>query len=544
MGALERHACAACALRFRGETSREAYARTCAPLATREDGTRERACAFCLGILQIAVHDDAPSASSSGAADVDDEETKHADRRVLDIASTREFAWRARARGHAPASFKLDVILPAAVHTRERAARARPRDGESGRDVTPIDAVLRALVCPLLSRALGCEEDAENAAYALTAKYKYRDDDKETRFLAGVPLKLTAREREERNKYRASARNHWRREKGSKRKRGGGGAADAFFAHLSSPEDPFEEEFAAAKRAYGDAGNRLAQMDDEMFLDVVNEPPAPEFPARCVLEAFHQPAHVGGWYVKLDRGVPQSRWISRESGERIGRGSVVESIESVVLEHMRSRGAKFNSSGREDMDVRMLSDGRPFALQVHDPKRARVDAEDVAAMERDINARYETTGVRVRGLCLTSKACYHAVGQASSEHEKEKSYVAVVRLSRPATREDHEKIASTSRLVIQQATPTRVVHRRSDMVRPRTIVSMSSEEIPGSPDSVLLRLRTQAGTYVKEFVHGDGGRTTPSLGTLLDCRANIIQLDVTAINDDWNPKDASMTDKD
>jgi len=196
------------------------------------------------------------------------------------------------------------------------------------------------------------------------------------------------------------------------------------------------------------------------------------------------------------------------------------------------------------MDVRMLSDGRPFALQVHDPKRSRVDAEDVAAMEREINARYETTGVRVRGLCLTSKACYHAVGQASDEREKEKSYVAVVRLSRPATREDHEKIASTSCLVIQQATPTRVVHRRSDMVRPRTIVSMSSEEIPGSPDSVLLRLRTQAGTYVKEFVHGDGGRTTPSLGTLLDCRANIIQLDVTAINDDWNPSEASTAEKD
>ena len=82
-----------------------------------------------------------------------------------------------------------------------------------------------------------------------------------------------------------------------------------------------------------------------MFLDVVNEPPAPEFPARCVLEAFHQPVHVGGWYVKLDRGVPQSRWISRESGERIGRGSVVESIESVVLEHMRSRGLSLTVRG-------------------------------------------------------------------------------------------------------------------------------------------------------------------------------------------------------
>jgi tRNA pseudouridine synthase 10 len=67
---------------------------------------------------------------------------------------------------------------------------------------------------------------------------------------------------------------------------------------------------------------------------------------------------------------------------------------------------------------------------------------------------------------------------------------------------------------------------------------MSSEPIPGSPDSFILRLRTQAGTYVKEFVHGDAGRTAPSLGDLLGCRAEIIQLDVTAINDDWNPSGA------
>lgn len=36
-----------------------------------------------------------------------------------------------------------------------------------------------------------------------------------------------------------------------------------------------------------------------------------------------------------------------------------------------------------------------------------------------------------------------------------------------------------------------------------------------------------AGTYIKEFVHGDLGRTVPSIGSLLDSEADILQLDVT-----------------
>lgn len=41
-----------------------------------------------------------------------------------------------------------------------------------------------------------------------------------------------------------------------------------------------------------------------------------------------------------------------------------------------------------------------------------------------------------------------------------------------------------------------------------------------------LHLTTQAGTYIKEFVHGDLGRTTPSLGSLLGLEVDIIALDV------------------
>ena len=50
-------------------------------------------------------------------------------------------------------------------------------------------------------------------------------------------------------------------------------------------------------------------------------------------------------------------------------------------------------------------------------------------------------------------------------------------------------------------------------------------------------MRAQAGTYIKEFVHGDGGRTLPSLGSLLGCGepAEILELDVLEVHMDFLP---------
>lgn len=44
-------------------------------------------------------------------------------------------------------------------------------------------------------------------------------------------------------------------------------------------------------------------------------------------------------------------------------------------------------------------------------------------------------------------------------------------------------------------------------------------------------LLASAGTYIKEFVHGDLGRTVPSVGSLLESEADILQLDVTNVYD-------------
>lgn len=55
----------------------------------------------------------------------------------------------------------------------------------------------------------------------------------------------------------------------------------------------------------------------------------------------------------------------------------------------------------------------------------------------------------------------------------------------------------------------------------------------------ILHVVTEAGTYIKEFVHGDFGRTKPSIGTIIDDEVDIIALDVVAVNLDW-PKEINV----
>ncbi len=66
--------------------------------------------------------------------------------------------------------------------------------------------------------------------------------------------------------------------------------------------------------------------------------------------------------------------------------------------------------------------------------------------------------------------------------------------------------------------------RRTVMTRHRSITALSATVI----DSYHFRLRltTQAGAYVKEFVHGDFGRTKPNLTIILDRFVDILELDV------------------
>ena len=77
--------------------------------------------------------------------------------------------------------------------------------------------------------------------------------------------------------------------------------------------------------------------------------------------------------------------------------------------------------------------------------------------------------------------------------------------------------------MLKQTTPARVEHRRAMLGPPPRHPPDDSGAHPGEPHQLLLRLRTQAGLYVKEFVHGDGGRTVPSLVDVAGVREKLKQ---------------------
>jgi hypothetical protein len=89
-------------------------------------------------------------------------------------------------------------------------------------------------------------------------------------------------------------------------------------------------------------------------------------------------------------------------------------------------------------------------------------------------------------------------------------------------------------LTIYQKTPLRVMHRRSLMTRTRTIYAIETTYL--NEHFFLMRLVTSAGAYVKEFVHGDLGRTKPNIASLLNTQAEILQLDVVWLYDEIERK--------
>ena len=80
---------------------------------------------------------------------------------------------------------------------------------------------------------------------------------------------------------------------------------------------------------------------------------------------------------------------------------------------------------------------------------------------------------------------------------------------------------------IGQLTPSRVAHRRADMVREKQIYDCKIERIEGT--IAILTLETESGTYIKELVSGDNGRTKPSITELIGSPCKVKELDVIEI---------------
>lgn len=245
-----------------------------------------------------------------------------------------------------------------------------------------------------------------------------------------------------------------------------------------------------------------------------------------------------GRYDKYVRDIPQTRWPCRECGGKGERNgikcehcngtgkmyptSVEEQINHAVIETFKADDAILHGAGREDIDARMLGDGRPFVMEVINPCMRQVSLD---GLRDKINA-YAAGKVSVSELHYVDKSSVEAVKSIKLN----KTYRLKVIYNDSISIETlKSSLATLSNSVIRQRTPARVAHRRADMERERKAYDITLEELDEAEKYFIITVRCEGGLYVKELISGDNGRTKPSLSELLKKEARVLELDVTSV---------------
>ena len=347
--------------------------------------------------------------------------------------------------------------------------------------------------------------------------------------------------------------------------------------------------------------------------------------------------YIYGRYRKLERGIPQTRWPCRACK---GRGcercnhtglqylrSVQDLIGNPLIEVFDAPEHSFHGMGREDIDVRCMGRGRPFVIEMKEPKvrdfdyqyamqlinekaGGSIEVTDLRASNRSEVVRIKDTpaeksytirfrveqmkeseyAILTAPLDLTkdankkSKKKRHRRGDKRKDNTKplpteiiteqqgpsedelskmkkdelaaicaennlkktgKKSELIERILAMPAPGSTLFELPSNEAIIstilslhgvkLYQRTPDRVAHRRADLIRRRDVIDVNKPVVEVMADGtreVEFTLRCESGTYVKETVHGDSGRTQPSVASLLKAKCEVLWLDVGDIHAD------------
>ncbi|MHA1608096.1 MAG: tRNA pseudouridine(54/55) synthase Pus10 [Candidatus Freyarchaeota archaeon] len=241
------------------------------------------------------------------------------------------------------------------------------------------------------------------------------------------------------------------------------------------------------------------------------------------------PIYIGGRYLKYVRGIPQTKWPCKAcKGQGCPRcggtgkmypESVEELVTAPILEETGGEEAKFHGAGREDIDARMLGTGRPFIVEVKNPKKRNIDLQK---LQDKIN-QYAQGKVEVHSLHFAVKEQVRQLKALSQFAPK--TYKAIVKVDREITSEELKALEQKlTGQTVRQKTPRRVAHRRAVKTRLKKVYEAHVNQV--DPHTFELIVKCQGGLYVKELVTGDRRRTRPSVSEILNAKAECTQLDV------------------
>ncbi|MCK5561261.1 MAG: tRNA pseudouridine(54/55) synthase Pus10 [Thermoplasmata archaeon] len=245
--------------------------------------------------------------------------------------------------------------------------------------------------------------------------------------------------------------------------------------------------------------------------------------------------YIYGRYRKYIRSIPQTKWPCKvcwgkgckrcNNTGKMYETSVEEIIVKKILEITCEHAHKFHGMGREDIDARMLGNGRPFVIEIVSPLKRGLDLE---TLQSKIN-EYGKGSVEVEGLRFSTRQEVIAIKEACHN----KTYKLRVEFQTPVPKQKLKKVVSifTHKQIVQR-TPIRVAHRRADKYRNKEVVNIDIEQLGAEENWAVLNITGENGIYIKELIHGDNNRTQPNLAELLGTPCVVKDLDVIHIHDD------------
>lgn len=238
-----------------------------------------------------------------------------------------------------------------------------------------------------------------------------------------------------------------------------------------------------------------------------------------------------GRYLKHVRGIPQTHWDCRackgkgcEKCNFTGKQyptSVEEEIARAPTEIFKADAGILHGAGREDIDALCYGTGRPFVMEMENPKIRKVDLRE---LEEAIN-KTAMPEVEVRLESWSDKKTVEML----KSHKGHKTYRILVSVDDSISMETIQNaVSELNGAWIAQRTPNRVSHRRADLVRKRQVIAI---QVLGLEDGLYrLEVVGDSGLYIKELISGDEGRTTPSLSEILAAPAKVTELDVVQVD--------------
>ncbi|MDD4983348.1 MAG: tRNA pseudouridine(54/55) synthase Pus10 [Candidatus ainarchaeum sp.] len=247
------------------------------------------------------------------------------------------------------------------------------------------------------------------------------------------------------------------------------------------------------------------------------------------IEYVFKPIYVQGRYNKYSRELPQTyRYCFKCRGKgcklcdgkgKLSETSVEEILREYFLELFAAEELKFHGAGREDVDVLMLGNGRPFVLELAEPRKRSISKKELKDLEKKINLNEKEIQIHKLKFCKEEKV------EKIKQADHKKLYLALVECDEKISQKEIK--ALKGKHYVKQRTPERVSARRSDLIRERVGKIKKVEYV--SENEFKVWIKADAGLYIKEFISGDAGRSIPSVSELLGKKCKCKQLDVLKI---------------